>query len=134
MGAAAYNRGSRAISEQITTELAIKKPEMDARFERQSLRDHNDCLRDRVVLLEAELCRAKECIEKLRVYRQADSDGWAARLAVADRRVEILREFVLRGIAQRNRASARIAWLRGLLSFAGVSAEVRDAYERERSN
>jgi predicted RNase H-like nuclease (RuvC/YqgF family) len=67
MGAAAYNRGSKAIRESISRDAKKVDP---LTFVNARLEDENERLRARVAELESELSRAKRLIGSLRATKE----------------------------------------------------------------
>lgn len=71
MGIAAYNRGSRAISQQIDAEMRAGTPPVNRHY---WLREDLEPLYSRITAAEAELDRARACVERLRATLAVERD------------------------------------------------------------
>ena len=85
MGTAAYNRGTKAIREQIDRELADKKP---ALYEPYYLERDVKPLRDRIKELEANLTSAKRALASSRAMLAVERDNRAEERTLQDARVK----------------------------------------------
>ncbi len=90
MGAAQYNRGSRAISDQIDREQAGKPRRTIEYLAYSNAMEHTLCLQSKIASLEADLERAKAALARSRATLSVDRDEWNSE---RDRLRSIVRDF-----------------------------------------